>query len=228
MAVLELLPQSMGSPLVADYASAFDAYLLGWDRPFSQATIGIVSWDHINDTTFSSRLSVLFNTYWLTSQWYNEIVDHANTNLTIYYNATTGDILPAYQQSTATVVRQQPVYKANYVCISLLIVVSTILLLCAIASLLLRLFIIAPDILGFVSSLTRDSPYFEPLPDAGSSLLSGPERARKLRDVKVQIADVRPSADVGHVAFVQVDRSTEDKEEGQTERGKVRKGRLYD
>ncbi|KAL4770044.1 hypothetical protein BDW60DRAFT_209445 [Aspergillus nidulans var. acristatus] len=58
----------------------------------------------------------------------------------------------------------------------------------------------ASDILGYVSSLTRNNPYV-PVPDGGSTL-SGFERARLLRDMEVQILNVDERKDTGHIAFV--------------------------
>lgn len=103
------------------------------------------------------------------------------------------------------------------------------LFVCAIASLVLRLFITAPDILGFVSSLTRDNPYFSDgsLPVLqGGSIMSGPDRARAMRHIRVQIIDVRPEAEVGHVTLVPTDYHGSDK--GQRLAGRVHRDRLYD
>lgn len=80
--------------------------------------------------------------------------------------------------------------------------VSVILLLCGgPASLVLGIFQVVPDILGFASSLPRGSPYFERL-SPGGSLLDDDQRARKFRSLESQIVDVRPEAAVAHVAFV--------------------------
>lgn len=89
-----------------------------------------------------------------------------------------------------------------------------------------RVFTVAPDILGFVSSLTRDNRYFAPLPP-GDSLLDGEQRARKLRNMKVQIQDVRPDSDVGHIAFARADMSLSNQEDERT-RKRIVKGRMYD
>lgn len=221
------MPQTTGTDSYdSGYALPFDAFLNGMWHPFSQGTIGFVNWNYTTNADFSARFSLLFNTFWTISQWYSEITDHSNTNLSQYINATTGNVLPDYQQATATFIRTHPAYKANYVWIVLLLVVATILLLCALLSLLLRILTIAPDILGFVSSFTRDSPYFEPL-GPGGSLLDGEQRARRLRNVRVQIADVQPEAEVGHIAFVNLERKCDSSGDKQRY-ARLRKGRLYD
>ncbi|KAK5089360.1 hypothetical protein LTR70_007093 [Exophiala xenobiotica] len=171
--------------------------------PFSQATFGYLYYENVTEADFSARLSLLFNTFWLAAQWNSVIADHSHTNISRFFD-TTGELKSDYQQATVTVIQKISVYNANYVWITVLLIVSVILLLCALASLALRIFTIAPDILGFVSSLTRDSPYFESL-SPGGSLLDGEQRARKLRSLKVQI----------------VDREKQ-------EQARIRKNRLYD
>ncbi|KAK3345921.1 hypothetical protein B0T25DRAFT_550644 [Lasiosphaeria hispida] len=56
-----------------------------------------------------------------------------------------------------------------------------------------------PDVLGYVSTLTRDSPYVA-VPEGGSAM-DGSDRARLLRELRVQMRDVRPDEDVGYLAF---------------------------
>jgi len=67
------------------------------------------------------------------------------------------------------------------------VVFCIILLLAAVTAHRLRKITFAPDIFGYVSSLTRDNPSIS-LPPGGSHL-SGIGRARLLRHVRVQIAD---------------------------------------
>lgn len=57
--------------------------------------------------------------------------------------------------------------------------------------------------LGFVSSLTRDNPHFATSLLGSSSLRDGEQRARKLGNTRVQIRDVRPDAEVGHIALAE-------------------------
>ena len=74
-----------------------------------------------------------------------------------------------------------------------------ILFAAAMASFWLRKRTLAPDIFGYVSSLTRDNPNLR-LPDGGTTL-TGLERARLLKDVRIRIADVGPSEGVGRVGL---------------------------
>jgi hypothetical protein len=82
------------------------------------------------------------------------------------------------------------------------IVSNVILLSAAIFAFWLRKNTLAPDIFGFVSSLTRDNPHFM-LPEGGSTL-SGIERARRMKHVKVKVGDVGSNAGrgIGRVGIV--------------------------
>lgn len=167
----------------------------------------------MSDKDFSLRFSQIFNTIWIASQW----------PLDIKYRRPRTLPITALKFANATVTEKYPVYQTNFACVGLLLTVSSMLLLCALGSLVLELSISAPDIFGFVSSLTRDSDYFEPIP--GGSVLSGPERARRLKDVRVQIADVRSAEKVGHIALT---RCGERGMEGVRPRLRTDEGRVYD
>lgn len=69
----------------------------------------------------------------------------------------------------------------------------------------LRVHTLAPDIFGYVSSLTRDNPYLD-LPDNGSAL-SGLDRARLMKKVKVKIGDMNAEkeGDVGKIGLARLD-----------------------
>lgn len=94
---------------------------------------------------------------------------------------------------------------------------NAVLLGAAIFAFWLRKKTLAPDIFGFVSSLTRDNPNLQ-LPDGGSTL-SGIDRSRRMKHVKVKIGDVGTAAEVGRVGLTAVDdanplRSPRDLEKG--------------
>jgi len=58
---------------------------------------------------------------------------------------------------------------------------------------------VGPDILGYVSTMTRDSKYLS-LPNGGSAL-DGAYCARLLKKLKIQMHDVQPEKDTGYWAF---------------------------
>ena len=98
-----------------------------------------------------------------------------------------------------TVSRQVLIYEANRATIGILLAVSLILLGCAITGFVLDRIVTAPDILGYVSTMTRDNPFTD-VP-AGGTALDGLERARYLADLKVQLADVSDGKAKGHIAL---------------------------
>jgi hypothetical protein len=106
-------------------------------------------------------------------------------------------------------------YKCNITFAVLTIVISWLLFMAASISVVLGILTRAPDVLGYVSTLARDDPYFD---KHVPSHLDGLEATRALRDVRVILGDVRQGADVGHVAFASMDIGP----------GRVSRKRLYD
>ncbi|RBR14409.1 hypothetical protein FVER53590_04341 [Fusarium verticillioides] len=78
---------------------------------------------------------------------------------------------------------------------------STVVLLdYAVANVAIRFFIKAPDFLNSVTGITRDLPYIQVNPPAGSGV-SSCDRILEVKDVRVRIYDVRPESDVGKIAL---------------------------
>jgi hypothetical protein len=93
--------------------------------------------------------------------------------------------------------------------------INLILLVTASAGAFLRSQCASPDILGYVSSMTRDSPFIR-LPPGGCAL-DGMDRTRLLKSLKVQLRDVREGGQVGQIAFTSQE----------TESGPLVKNRQY-
>lgn len=177
-------------------------------------------WSTVPDTQISERLTHILNTYYEASRWL-DTTPRNDPHGTFVINSTTGAPYENLKLSntSATVTREFPIYKASIPWVVTLIVCSTVLLALGIISIVVTLRLSVPDIFGFVSSLTRDNPYIH-LPDGGSSL-DGEERARLLKDLKVQLGDVREEDKVGYIAL-------RGGVSGQTARtGRVGRGRLY-
>jgi len=100
--MLGWLPLTTGS-IIYGFASAFDAFVSGWNRPFSEATINAISWDNVTVSDISTRLSILFNTFWLTSQWNVEVTDLGTINLSAFTNVTAPVLSIGLQHATATI-----------------------------------------------------------------------------------------------------------------------------
>lgn len=152
---------------------------------------------------FSQVFSLLFNTYWqcwLMPYWqtgnlpsnitqFNEETFEGNFSVPMVVNSTTANFT----------------WSANvYVCdrywASTLIFISSILVCCTVAGALLEHRTSSPEIFGYVSSLTRDNPYFDQ--PIGGSTMDGVKLSKMLRDVKVRIQDVaRDDEEARHIAF---------------------------
>ncbi|KAK8216130.1 hypothetical protein IWZ01DRAFT_566039 [Phyllosticta capitalensis] len=151
---------------------------------------------------FQTRLAMILNTWW-----------HVTLNQTIFLGSD--DITPSTMNDTTFGHGNKlfgwartsgnwrtpttPTYQIIRHWMALYIAATTVLTLCAIVTIVLQSRIRAPDILGSVSTLTRDSPYVAAPP--GGSGLESTERARLLKDMWVRIQDVRPGDEVGKIAF---------------------------
>lgn len=95
----------------------------------------------------------------------------------------------------------EPAYRLHWAWIVLDYVSCILLLVAAIWSFWLRKHTLAPDIFGYVSSLTRDNPH---VPVEGGSALSGVDRAKLMNKVKIRIGNVGQDGDIGKVGIVYI------------------------
>ncbi len=121
----------------------------------------------------------------------------------------------------AQVATLEEIFVCHDAWLSILLISAFVLFLCALVGLALKLLTKGPEILGHVSSLTRDNPYVR-VP-AGGSTLDGYERAKLLKDLKIQIGDIRVSNNVGRVAVMSIN-----SQEHINGRSNLDKGRFYD
>lgn len=126
----------------------------------------------------------------------------------IDYNSMISGVLGRSNDTFTPVIMRGAPYAPQYIISMPWLIVDYIscivLLACSVVAVVLRQRTLAPDILGYVSSLTRDNPNIQ-LPDGGS-ILPGLERARKLKHVRVQFADTRQEGGVGRVGLTTVSR----------------------
>ena len=94
---------------------------------------------------------------------------------------------------------EEALYTASKGRAASLLVITTILQICAIATLILRLTTRAPDILGYISTMTRGNVHTA-VPSGGNTL-DGVERARYLASMRFRLVDVRPEEEVGHISL---------------------------
>ncbi|KAI1016324.1 hypothetical protein LB503_010220 [Fusarium chuoi] len=148
---------------------------------------------------FSRRMTTAFNTYWdaglnpggHTNVSYGTIPLHNMNGL-----ETGQTYKDSFMNTTmGTRITTIDVYSAQRIWVSLLLFTTMVLQILAICGLVIEILIQGPDVLGFASTLTRDNP-FVPLP-AGGSHLDGPERARCLKNMRLELVDVRPEDETG-------------------------------
>lgn len=150
---------------------------------------------NINDTLvgYSEGLVRKFNTYFnIASFWSFENQIERTTDISRFDNFTLDG---AYYDPEYIIVWSW--IAVDYISIAILFVASII-------SFWLRKRTLAPDIFGYVSSLTRDNLYV-PVTIGGSSL-SGLDRARAMQKVKIRIADVGHGDGIGKVSVIYADR----------------------
>ena len=190
-----------------------EQYLVGASQLFNEAAP--VQLNVTDPVSFSLRLTRIFNTYWQPALAPMYTAGNYPTNQTLYQNETTAPFLN--NAVNAMLSHPQTVYRANRVWVGLLLTTTLILQICALAGLIIKRACTIPDILGYISTMTRDNPYV-PLPEGGNTL-DGLERARLLYDLQVQVADVRWESDIGHLALKTVNSALG--------LGKVEKNRYY-
>ncbi|KAK5073304.1 hypothetical protein LTR24_010368 [Lithohypha guttulata] len=104
--------------------------------------------------------------------------------------------------STLKAAPYEPYYAISWPWIVLDVISCAVLLAAAIAAFWLRKNTEAPDIFGYVSSLTRENPRLDP---EGGSALSGMERTRKMKHVKVKLGEIPSSDGYGRIGLTYVD-----------------------
>jgi hypothetical protein len=109
------------------------------------------------------------------------------------------------------------VYAINTPWMILYFVSVAIMFFAAVFSLIMHQRCQAPPILGFVSSLVRDSKFFDDSQTQGNSTENVTKKTKRLAKMKVMIADVKSGEEVGRIAFVPDDRW-----------GRVKKRRWYE
>ncbi|KAF2867899.1 hypothetical protein BDV95DRAFT_164677 [Massariosphaeria phaeospora] len=137
-------------------------------------------------------------------EWWPKFDMLAQTSDSPFIGATT----------TADLMTLEEIFVCNYGWLALLLAASGVVFTAGSAALVLKHKTLAPEVFGFVTSMTYHNPYVK-VPNGGSTL-DAMERARLLKDVDVYVADVQGDEDVGHIAFAA----------GVTLR-KLERGRLY-
>ncbi|KAH7086110.1 hypothetical protein BKA63DRAFT_560721 [Paraphoma chrysanthemicola] len=173
--------------------------------------------------TFERRFSLLWNTLWKVS-WARESVMGGNFTTALVSDAPGEGYAVTrpteiVQRTTSNVTFPlEPVYVIDRPWLTLYFVSVGVMLLAAVSSLVIHTQRRAPTILGHVSSLIRDSPYFKGNGAYYNSAEDGADKTKRLAGLKVMVADVGSTRDkTGKIAFAPADRGE-----------RVEKGKWYE
>ncbi|KAB5518905.1 hypothetical protein GE09DRAFT_506976 [Coniochaeta sp. 2T2.1] len=165
--------------------------LYGIEKEFNKFSFNLSSLS--TPEQFSRRVSYLFNTW----------MDLGNSVDYMTYTKKT-DIQPG-QETEFVKVDATHVYtngRVYFISIGWVIgyfLCAGMLLVAGTASVIVESMTVAPDILGYVSTVARNSKYLQ-LPKTNSAM-NGGERARVLGGTNVMMQDVKAKADVGRIAL---------------------------
>ena len=170
---------------------------------------------------FAKRLGSILNTYYAVATGFTAFVGNLPTPASGAFgpfNNGSDSILncsdcqfqnaPFWAQSTVgTTSYEHEIYVCDFLWLGLLLTASFALLMVAIVGTLMKQICRAPDMLGYVTSMTYNNAHMR-LPAGGP--LDGMERARLLKEIRVQLGDTTAANNVGHVAFARmVDKDAE-------------------
>lgn len=177
--------------------------------------------------TFEQRFSLLWNTYWKLA-WSAKSLNGGDLKAPYFDPLKAKDIdkgprIETIQNASSTTVFPLPsVYAIDRAWLSIYFIACGVMFFAAVFSFVMRTLCRAPIILGYVSSLIRDSTYFEDSSRYKNSTEDGLEKSKRLGALRVIVADVGSGRGVtGRIAFAPVGR-------GQDRIRRVEKGRLYD
>ncbi|KAH7073753.1 hypothetical protein BKA63DRAFT_554084 [Paraphoma chrysanthemicola] len=145
---------------------------------------------------FERRFSLLWNTLWKIS-WAKQSVMGGN------FNTQLGKSL---QNTTSHVTFPlEPVYAIDRLWLTIYLTSVGVMFSAAVFSVVMHMRCRAPTILGFASSLIRDSIYFEDRGVYINSTEDGSQKSKRLAEMKVMVADVGSKQEkAGKIAFAPV------------------------
>ncbi|EXJ91843.1 hypothetical protein A1O3_00393 [Capronia epimyces CBS 606.96] len=170
-----------GPMLSSGYSTLTEYYLQNTSAAFilSGNNRDYADYSNVTAEAFSQRLGQLLNTWVVASQVSANLMDYG-------LNA---------RNTTATYLEARLVYLCSWPWLGAYVASIAVMQIAALFSIWCVAHTTIPDVLGYCSSLTRDSQFFGFV--KGGSALDGIVRARKLRDIKVRMGEVVGEADDG-------------------------------
>lgn len=163
--------------------------------------------------TLSRNFEILFNTYWQATYGAQYLSGNLSTsNMSAYDDLHTyaGSPVGFNTSRAASTRRTGEQYECDMTFAALLLAISCLLLVLGAATLALLRRNLAPDILGYVSSYTRDNPFATTTTTRGGeagqparvgSYLDGLESAKALQEMKIILGDVDGERETGYIAL---------------------------
>lgn len=146
----------------------------------------------VNANDLSFRLQQIINTY-----LYGSIDTPSFAGDTVNFNSGFYPQINVTTQGTNVI--RQSTYVCNHAWLFVLLLATTMMFIAAITGLCFSLLTRGPDILGYFSTVLRDSPYIET--SLAGSTLDGIDRARKFAKTKIQLVDVEEDDQNGYIAI---------------------------
>ncbi|KAF2819257.1 hypothetical protein CC86DRAFT_388070 [Ophiobolus disseminans] len=157
---------------------------------------------------FERRFSLLWNTLWKIGWSKKNIRGGSFSGPFQFAGAKTGSFasvdgrVESTMRTTSKVVFPlPPVYAIDPVWMTVYFVATGVMLFAAVFALVVRSKCHAPIVLGYVSSLIRDSTYFQDRSVYYNSAEDGPSKTGRLRNLQVMVADVGSGKETGRIAF---------------------------
>lgn len=145
----------------------------------------------VGNDIFSQRATQLLNTYWLSNI--------APFSISGSYQPNSTRELSTTSTVTGQLRLETTVLRCHMPYLILLVAISVLLCLCGLVTAYLDATRKIPDVLDFFANQLQYNPFVQI--ERASSLEEGLDRSRRLKDMRVQMGDVRPEDAVGLVAI---------------------------
>lgn len=182
--------------------SGIEGYLADPNNPFTFTESPRLP--DVGIALFSQRMSQLMNTYWLDS-----VAPFAITgNFTLHPSDNQYGILNTYNTDSTigTAETRVNVIKCNYAWLAILVISSITIFSCGVASAILSIKRMGPDVLDRFSTILRENPHVHDC--QASSMEDSSAKAVRLRKLIVRLGDVQPNEDVGYIAIAPAESNT--------------------
>ena len=161
---------------------------------------GFVDLSELEPELLGNRLTAIWNTFWQSTYATQALGGNLPKNLT---ELTVINPFFTFNETLGATAQKHDISVVNWKWLVALLVCAIVLQIAAIVGLVLKYLSLAPDIVGYASSLTLMNPYIR-VPTGGTTL-HGLERAALLSGLRVRIGDVCPDEPVGAIALAEAD-----------------------